>query len=349
MADHSGWHEVSVPLDEALRQLRAREAELARVQRIGQIGGLEVDLRGGRFRNRRSPEYLAVHGLRADAAEESHEDWVARIHPQDRDRVVDHFRHTVFSRERNYEIEYRIIRPSDGEVRWIMAKAEIERDEEGNPLRLVGAHIDITARRSAEEQRELIARELKHRIANIFTVVSSLVAMSARAKPAARGFADEIVARLGALHRAHSLVLDKAGPGGGDTLGGLLGRLVSPYVGYGTQRIVVAGDDPAVGRSAATAIALIVHELATNAVKYGALSVPEGSVRIEISSSPQTTTLRWAERDGPAVSAAPTRQGFGSLLVERAARAQLAGSLTLDWEPSGLCFRLEMPTERLAL
>lgn len=348
MGRYSGRYEVGVPLDEALRQLRAREAELARVQRIGRIGGLEVDLRGGQFRNRRSPEYLVVHGLPPEAANESHEDWVARIHPQDRERVLCHFQKTVFSREQDYEVEYRIIRPSDGEVRWIMAKAEIERDEEGNPLRLVGAHIDITARRSAEEQRELIARELQHRIANIFTVVSSLVTMSARAEPAARGFADEIVGRFGALHRAHSLVLDKDGPGG-DTLASLLGRLVSPYVGYGTERIVVAGDDPAVGRSAATAIALVVHELATNAVKYGALSVPEGSVRIEISSCPETTCLRWTEQGGPAVANAPTRQGFGSVLVERAARAQLAASLTLDWEPSGLSFLLEMPTQRLAV
>jgi PAS domain S-box-containing protein len=338
---------VCVPLDEALRQLRAREAELARVQRIGQIGGLEVDLRGGQFRNRRSPEYLAVHGLPPEAATESHEDWVARIHPQDRERVVSHFQNTVFGRERDYEVEYRIIRPSDGEVRWILAKAEIERDVDGRPLRLVGAHIDITARRSAEEQRELIARELKHRIANIFTVISSLVTMSARSEPGAARFAEEVVGRLGALHRAHSLVLDKIGSEEGDTLRSLLTRLVSPYVGDRNERIVVEGDDGAVGRSASTAIALVVHELATNAVKYGALSVPEGSVRIEVMSTPEQTSLRWVERGGPAVASAPTRQGFGSVLVERAARAQLAANLTQSWEPSGLSFLLEMPTARL--
>lgn len=337
-----------MPLDEALRQLRAREAELARVQRIGQIGGLEVDLRGGEFRNRRSPEYLAVHGLPPESATESHEDWVARIHPLDRERVVGHFENTVSGRERDYEVEYRIIRPSDGDVRWILAKAEIERDGEGNALRLVGAHIDITARRSADEQRELIARELQHRIANIFTVVSSLVTMSARSEPGAARFADEVVGRLGALHRAHSLVLDKVGSDGSDTLRGLLTRLVSPYVGDRAERIVVEGDDAAVGRSASTAIALVVHELATNAVKYGALSVSEGSVRIEVVSSPEQTSLRWAERGGPPVASAPTRQGFGSVLVERAARAQLGATLTSSWESSGLCFLLEMPTARLA-
>jgi len=336
-----------VPLDEALRQLRAREAELARVQRIGQIGGLEVDLRGGQFRNRRSPEYLAVHGLPPESATESHEDWVARIHPQDRERVVSHFEKTVFGRERDYEVEYRIIRPSDGAVRWILAKAEIERDLDGNAIRLVGAHIDITARRSAEEQQELVARELKHRIANIFTVVSSLVTMSARSEPGAARFADEVVGRLGALHRAHSLVLDKVGSEGSDTLRDLLTRLVSPYVGDREDRIVVDGDDAAVGRSASTAIALVVHELATNAVKYGALSVPEGSVRIDIASSPEQTSFCWVERGGPTVASSPTRRGFGSVLVERAARAQLSATLTQSWNPSGLSFLLEMPTARL--
>lgn len=149
-----------MPLDEALKRLRLREEELARVQRIGQIGGLEVDLREGAFRNKRSPEYLAVHGLPAESENETHEAWVARIHPEDRDRVVSHFQRSVFGTDVEYEAEYRIVRPSDGAVRWILAKAEIQRDALGKPVKLIGAHIDITARRTAEEQRELIAREL---------------------------------------------------------------------------------------------------------------------------------------------------------------------------------------------
>jgi PAS domain S-box-containing protein len=145
--------------------LREREAELARVQQIGRIGGLEVDLRTG-FSNRRSPEYLLVHGLPPDAANETHEDWVRRIHPEDREATERKFVEAVQSRVREYSAQYRIIRPSDGEVRWISVKSLIERDENGRALRLVGAHTDVTdevqadlaLRKSEEEARQLAAK-----------------------------------------------------------------------------------------------------------------------------------------------------------------------------------------------
>ncbi len=129
--------------------LREREAELARVQRIGQVGGFEIDLRGGRFRNRRSPEYLLVHGLPDDAASETHEDWVGRLHPEDRDRAEGHFKATVASGARDYASEYRIVVPGGG-VRWIAAMGEIERNDAGEPLRMIGVHIDITRTKRAE-------------------------------------------------------------------------------------------------------------------------------------------------------------------------------------------------------
>ena len=132
------------------QELREREAELARVQKIGGVGGLEVDLSGG-FRNRRSPEYLTVHGLPPDAKNETHEEWVHRVHPDDRVRVESHFRDVVAGSATDYAAEYRIIRPSDGGLRWISVKAIIERDEKGQPLRLIGVHTDITERRRVED------------------------------------------------------------------------------------------------------------------------------------------------------------------------------------------------------
>ncbi|HEY8336148.1 MAG TPA: PAS domain-containing protein [Tardiphaga sp.] len=146
--------------------LREREAELARVQQIGRIGGLEVDLRTG-FRNRRSPEYLLVHGLPPEAANETHDDWVKRIHPDDREATDRKFREAVRSGVSDYTVQYRIIRPSDGEVRWISVKSLIERDSEGRAIRLVGAHTDVTeqmqaeqALRQSEEQSRKLAAEL---------------------------------------------------------------------------------------------------------------------------------------------------------------------------------------------
>jgi PAS domain S-box-containing protein len=146
--------------------LREREAELARVQQIGRIGGLEVDLTTG-FRNRRSPEYLLIHGLPLDAGNESHEDWVRRIHPEDREATEKKFRDAVAGTVRDYTVRYRIIRPSDGETRWISVKSTIERDEHGRAIRLVGAHSDVTeqvmaeqALRQSEERHRKLADQL---------------------------------------------------------------------------------------------------------------------------------------------------------------------------------------------
>ena len=148
----------------AERALRERQAELARVQEIGGVGGVEVDLRDG-FHNRRSPEYLRIHGLPPEAANETHEDWVRRIYPEDREATERQFIEAVNGDATDYVAEYRIIRPSDGELRWISVKAEIERAPDGKPVRLVGAHIDITERRRAEEALRRLNETLEQQVA----------------------------------------------------------------------------------------------------------------------------------------------------------------------------------------
>ncbi|WP_453953399.1 PAS domain S-box protein [Bradyrhizobium sp. USDA 377] len=155
--------DVARERDNAYRALQEREAELARIQRIGKVGGVEVDFRDG-FKNRRSPEYLMIHGLPPEAADETHEDWVNRIHPDDRDAAVKHFFEALSGTSEDYTAEYRIIRPSDGETRWIRVVAKFERDKDGRAIRLVGAHIDITDQmlaretlRESEERFRLIA------------------------------------------------------------------------------------------------------------------------------------------------------------------------------------------------
>ncbi|RXH08111.1 hybrid sensor histidine kinase/response regulator [Bradyrhizobium guangzhouense] len=155
--------EIARERDNAYHALQEREAELARIQRIGKVGGLEVDFREG-FKNRRSPEYLIIHGLPPEAADETHEDWVSRIHPDDRDATVKHFFDALAGTSEDYAAEYRIIRPNDGQTRWIRVVAKIERDRDGRAIRLVGAHIDITDQalaretlRESEERFRLIA------------------------------------------------------------------------------------------------------------------------------------------------------------------------------------------------
>src|SRR4051812_19087598 len=161
----------------AAEVLREREAELARVQQIGRIGGLGVDLRTG-FRNRRSAEYLQIHGLPPDAVHETHEDWVRRIHPDDREATEKKFRDAVAGRIRDYTVQYRIIRPSDGELRWISVRSTIERDENGKAVRLVGAHTDITEQVEAERalrQREEEYRKLADELARLNATLAERV------------------------------------------------------------------------------------------------------------------------------------------------------------------------------
>ena len=161
----------------AAAALREREAELARVQQIGRIGGLEVDLTTG-FRNRRSPEYLLIHGLPPDAVHESHEDWVQRLHPEDREATERKFRDAVASGVREYNVQYRIIRPNDGEMRWISVKSTIERDENGRAIRLVGAHTDVTEQVLAEQalrQSEDLYRKLADQLAELNATLAQRV------------------------------------------------------------------------------------------------------------------------------------------------------------------------------
>ena len=149
--------------DDLRRALREREAELARIQRISRVGGVEVDLRNG-IRNHRSPGYLLLHGLPPESVNEMHEDWIKRVHPEDREKTLKHFYDAIAGTGEDYSAEYRIVRPNDGQTRWIRAVAKIERGRDGRAIRLVGAHIDITDRmlaletiRESEERFRLIA------------------------------------------------------------------------------------------------------------------------------------------------------------------------------------------------
>src|SRR5882724_5794549 len=155
--------EIARERDRAHRALQEREAELARIQRMARVGGLEIDFRDG-VRNRRSPEYLLVHGLPPEAANETYGDWVDRIHPEDRERTVKHLFGVLRSTSADYSAEYRIVRPDDGETRWIRVVARIERERDGRAQRLIGADLDVTDQmlaqatlRESEERFRLIA------------------------------------------------------------------------------------------------------------------------------------------------------------------------------------------------
>lgn len=328
----------------AEQALRKREQELAQVQKIGRIGGLEVDLRTG-FRNTRSPEYLNVHGLPPEAANESHEDWVRRLHPQEREEIEQHFKATVAGNAREYNAEYRIIRPSDGQVRWIGAVAHIERDEEDKPVRLVGAHIDITERKEAEAQQRLLMQELSHRVKNSLAMVQAIASNTLRNATSLESAREAFSQRLAALARAHDLLVR------GNWANAALSEIVESIVGIQGQpeRFVRQGPEVTFGSKPALALTLILHELATNAVKYGSLSNANGRVlltwRLDDIDGETQFRLRWQEEGGPPVTP-PTRRGFGTRLIERTFPT-MKGSAELTYPPTGVVFTLDAPLSAL--
>jgi PAS domain S-box-containing protein len=155
----------------AVEALQQREAELARVQRIGQIGGMEVDLVERRL-SRRSPEYLQLHGLHPDSPYETEEDWLQRVHPEDRAHVKNRLLEALAHKGSVYQSEYRIVRPNDGETRWISSIGEIERDESGRAIKLIGAHLDTTERKKTER----IALENAERLQAISDALPMMIA-----------------------------------------------------------------------------------------------------------------------------------------------------------------------------
>lgn len=328
----------------AEQALRARERELAQVQKIGKVGGLEVDLREG-FTNKRSPEYLLVHGLPPEAANESHEDWVRRIHPQDRAVTEVHFREAVAGTAVDYQAEYRIIRPSDGAVRWISATAQIERDETGKAIRLIGAHIDVTERKEAEAQQRLLLQELAHRVKNSLAMIQAIASQTFRNASSIEAASETFSARLAALARAHDLLVN------GNWTNATLHDVVNSVVGIQgePERFAISGPDTHVGPKAALSLTLILHELGTNAVKYGALSNQVGRVtvtwRIDDMEGERQLRLRWQESGGPPVEP-PKRRGFGSRLIERtfpSTRCRVENT----FPPGGVVFTLDAPLEAL--
>jgi PAS domain S-box-containing protein len=210
---------------------------------------------------------------------------------------------------------------------------------------------DLREAKRAEEARDLLIRELSHRIKNIFAVVGGLAALTARSDPAGKPFATAFRERLGALARAHEYVRphspESAPAIAGQTVLGLMRLIMAAYEEGGQARVSIFGDDAEIGERTATALALIMHEQATNAMKYGGLSTKEGGVSLSGHREAGRYTLTWAESGGPPVSGPPSRKGFGTVLAERSVAGQLDGVLEHDWAPGGLLMRLSVPIENL--
>jgi two-component sensor histidine kinase len=275
------------------------------------------------------------------------EDLSAHIHPADRDRVREAFAATR-ALQGPYEIDFRIL--VGDLVRWVSARGQ------GGDLGIVrrsmfGIFLDVTGRKQAEEGHELLAGEMSHRVKNLLAIASGLTAITSRSTTTTAEMARELTQRLTALGRAHDLVRPlKGSEGRAALLGDLLTVLLAPYddVRAFSGRVRVSVPRMGVGEAAATALALVFHELATNSLKYGALSVETGVLDVSSDSQGEDVLVTWTERGGPAIAAPTGAAGYGSTLVERSMTAQLGGRMERNWTKDGLIVLLRMNARRLA-
>ena len=271
-----------------------------------------------------------------------------RIHPEDLDRVGSAFEATR-AVAGPYEIDFRIQR--DGVESWVSARGQ------GADVGIVervmfGIFMDVTERKQAEEARELLAGEMSHRVKNLFAVTTALTSIAARSTSTTAEMATDLIQRMTALSSAHNLVRPLTGQRVAQPvyLSELLTVLLAPYDDTDNPgtRISVQGPEIRVGEAGANALALITHELATNSIKYGALSIAGGTLDVSYGLKEADVLVVWAECDGPEVPASAEREGFGTRLISRSLSGQLAGSAAFKWLDGGLVVNMRMSKGRLA-
>jgi two-component sensor histidine kinase len=275
------------------------------------------------------------------------EDLSAHIHPADRDRVAVAFNATR-AHFGAYELDFRI--NVLDEIRWVAARGK--GNDDGIVGRVMyGVFLDVTSRKNAEEAHQLLAEEMSHRVKNLLAIACGLTAITSRSADSATAMAHDLTQRLMALGRAHDLVRPSPGKGKNEALvGDLLSVLLAPYDGMGdfTGRVRVSVPKMIVGETSATTLALVVHELATNALKYGSLSAADGMLDLSCNIDGPDLVIIWTETGGPPVIAPVSDGGFGSKLLKRGISGQLGGSIAFDWRREGVIITLRMDRDRLA-
>lgn len=297
------------------------------------LGEFEWDI--GEDRVFVSDRMKALVGLsRSEAKGEGGDVSFRFVHPDD----VAGLRSTVdegLRTQGRYSAQYRMIRPDDGRLRWMQGAGIVARDEAGRPLRVIGVVRDITDLKTEEEHREVLLAELDHRVKNVLAAVQSLAAQSARKTSSTEGFLAAFAGRLKAMASAHELLTATRWRGAS-----LAHIAAAELGGLAPGQARWEGPDITLRPRAANATSLALHELATNAVKYGALSTEAGRIVVRWTQSADGGfVLDWSESGGPAVHP-PARRGFGSTLLEQVTGRELGGTVAVDYHPDGVRARI---------
>ncbi|WP_148219479.1 sensor histidine kinase [Azospirillum sp. B510] len=322
------------------------EARLRFALEAGRLGSWELTLASGRLRV--STICAANLGLSDPAEISSWHRLLERVHSEDRRPLQAAVRHAVTSGS-PLETEYRTIWPG-GAVHWVQVRGRAVYDRNGVPTGLAGVSLNITDRKKAEERQLLLLEELNHRVKNTLAMVQSIARQTLRAAPSVEAFPDAFQSRLRALAQAHDLLTRRHWQGA--SLSEIAALTLEPHVDAG--RVRVGGPPVTLATGVAVSLHLAFHELATNAAKYGALSVENGRVDLDwrVARPAPGPSIRdedggalvllWRESGGPRVEP-PTRRGFGSRLIERGLAHELDGDVVLAFDPAGVQCRLTIP------
>lgn len=316
--------------------LRERLRRLETAIDVTGLGLWEWDVpTGGLTWNARNRELFGVPEDRALTIQ----DYAGLVHPDDRDLVRETYRRTSDNPDGgDFVMEHRTAFEPEGKARWVQARGRVMMDAAG-VRRVVGTTLDITDRKTAEERRSLVLRELAHRAKNGILVMMTIVAQTARGAKSVKELEEVLTARLRSMAESQELVTDAAG--GPLPLENLLGRALEPF---DLDRFDV---DPRLGSISVpsemvVSMALLLHELGTNAVKYGALSVPSGRVKLDPGPGPEGhAVVCWTEAGGPLVRPM-SRKGFGMRLLEISLRNN-GGRVEGSFDPSGFKAQIDFP------
>lgn len=269
-------------------------------------------------------------------------DWRRIIHPEDFEASLEKFGKALDTASA-FADEWRL-RQADGSYRWVISRA-VPSSNDPATARWFGTLTDINDRYRISQERELLAGELAHRIKNMFAVITGLITLRARSDEQNRSFGNSLVDNILALSRAQDFTLQSDGLKD-NTLKGLISLLMEPYGLDGANPVEISGDSVVVGGDAATPLAMIFHELATNSAKYGAFTRKDGRIVIDIRTSDKDVIIQWRESGGQKLDQ-DKGAGFGTRLIEMSVNHQLNGSINRVRSDGGLLFTMTLPRDRL--
>lgn len=340
---------VGEALASASVELRSREAALRRNEErlrlaidAGHMAVWEADVQAEKLLG--SPELNQLFGFPAEASP-SLDEFRARYYPGERMRAA--LQEALEKSERYVEIEFRCAWP-DGQHRWLLLRGEIHLRADGAPSKVVGVLLDITSRKRWEEHQRLLIHELNHRVKNTLAIVQSIATQTLRSAGTKEKARAAIETRLIGLSRVHD-VLTRENWEAAD-LREIVAQALAPYRSQGEDRLHLEGPQIRLLPRMAVALAMVLQELATNAVKYGALSNTTGGIgitwKVEGSVPYARLHLRWEETGGPPVDA-PTHRGFGTRLIERSLAQELDGTVWIAFVPAGIVCTVDVPLPQL--